>query len=191
MSFYEEKDPGTIGNDGEPKAPEHYKNALKKRYQGTLKTPIKPIKLLTLEDILEINEGLKADAQRDAKIEYSGSEDYPVKIHKLRALVEATFSKTTVSIPEIATFYLKNIIVLQAFPDGNHRTALYAAELFLVMNGHSFDYTPDEAYIFRKELYARRLREYKTYEERPTSVLKEKDNQVSELCLEFIRAHIR
>jgi prophage maintenance system killer protein len=66
---------------------------------------------------------------------------------------------------------MKNIIILQAFPDGNHRTALYAVELFLKKNGCYFNYTPEEAYEFRKELYGRRLREYKTYEERPASIL--------------------
>ena len=85
---------------------------------------------------------------------------------------------------------MKNIIILQAFPDGNHRTALYAVELFLELNGYYFDYAPEEAYEFRKELYNRRLREYKTYEERPVSVLKEDDNQVFSLCLEFIVSHV-
>lgn len=62
-------------------------------------------------------------------------------------------------------------------------------ELFLEWNGYSFDYSPEEAYEFRKELYNRRLRQYKTYEERPASVLKEEDNRVFSLCLEFVKAH--
>jgi len=55
-------------------------------------------------------------------------------------------------IHEIAAYYLKNIILLQAFPDGNHRTALYAVELFLKINGYDFDYSAEEAYEFRREL---------------------------------------
>ncbi|MDP2766514.1 MAG: hypothetical protein Q8O41_03555 [Candidatus Methanoperedens sp.] len=58
-------------------------------------------------------------------------------------------------------------------------------------NGCSFDYTTVEAYQLRKEFYNRRLQEYGTYEERPVSVLKEADNQVFLLCLEFVRAHTR
>jgi prophage maintenance system killer protein len=42
---------------------------------------------------------------------------------------------------------------LQAFPDGNHRTALYVVELFLKKNCYCFNYTPEEPYEFRKELY--------------------------------------
>ncbi len=91
---------------------------------------------------------------------------------------------------EIGAYYLKNIILLQAFPDGNHRTALYAVELFLKKNGYGFNYIPEEAYEFRKELYSRRLREYKTYEERPISILNEGDNQIFLFCREFVRAHI-
>ena len=152
-----------------------------------LRNPIEPFKLLTVENILDINNELKEDALRDPKIEYSGSEDYPVQIYKIRALVKNVPIDRPIF--ELAAYYLKNIILLQAFPDGNHRTALYASELFLKINGYSFDYTPEEAYEFRKELYNRRLREYKTYEERPISILKEMDNQAFSLCLEFVIAH--
>ena len=40
-------------------------------YKDSLK-PMKPIKPLTLEDILDINEGLREDALKDPHIEYSG-----------------------------------------------------------------------------------------------------------------------
>jgi prophage maintenance system killer protein len=51
---------------------------------------------------------------------------------------------------DIAAYYLKNIILLQAFPDANHRTALTAIEMFLENNNLNFDYTPVEAFDFRK-----------------------------------------
>ncbi len=146
---------------------------------------IKPLELLTLENLLETNKKLKEDARRDHRIEYSGSEE--VQINKLKKLIELVPKR---ELSETAAYYLKNIILLQAFPDGNHRTALYAVELFLKKNGYGFNYTPEEAYEFRKELYSKRLQEYKTYEERPTSILKEGDNQVFLFCLEFVRAHL-
>ncbi|MFZ3167508.1 MAG: type II toxin-antitoxin system death-on-curing family toxin [Candidatus Methanoperedens sp.] len=152
-----------------------------------LRNPIVPLKLLTVENILDINKELKEDSLRDPKIEYSGIEDYPVQIYKIKALVKNVPIHRPIF--ELAAYYLKNIILLQAFPDGNHRTALYASELFLNLNGYSFDYTPEKAYEFRKELYNRRLREYKTYEERPICILKEKDNQTFSLCLEFVMMH--
>lgn len=150
---------------------------------------IKPTKPLILENLLDINENLRVDALKDPKIEYSGMKEYPIQIYKLKALVESV--PTYRPFLEIAAYYLKNIILLQAFPDGNHRTALYAVELFFQMNGYRFDYIPEEAYQFRKELYNRRLREYKTYEERPVTILKEKDNPIFSLCLDFVKAHAR
>ncbi len=148
-----------------------------------------PLNLLTLENLLDINEQIKIRASKDPRIEYSGSEEYPIKIRELKKLIELTpANRTTI---ETAAYYLKNIILLQAFPDANHRTALAAVERFLEKNGYSFDYTAIEAYQFRKELYARRLQEYGTYEERTISVSKEADNQVFSLCLEFIRTHTR
>lgn len=188
MTFHEPKDPRVIGTDGKPKATKHYKNAVKKKLHYTLKAPIKPINMLTLKNLIDINEGIKKDAIRDPRIQYTGSGEYPIKTYELEKLIESTPNR---DILEIAAYYLKNTILLQAFPDGNHRTALYAVELFLKKNGYSFDYAPEDAYGFRKELYGRRLREYKTYEERPVSVLKEKDNQVFSLCLDFVRAHAR
>lgn len=148
-----------------------------------------PINLLALENLLDINEQIKIRASKDHRIEYTGTEDYPIKICELKKLIELVPKNRTVM--EIAAYYLKNIILLQAFPDANHRTALTATERFLEKNGYNFDYTVAEAYQFRKELYTRRLREYGTYEERSVSVLREADNQVFSLCLEFVRAHIR
>ncbi len=147
-----------------------------------------PLNLLALENLLDINEQIKIRASKDPRLEYTGSEDYPIKIRELKKLIEITPKNR--SVVEIAAYYLKNIILLQAFPDANHRTALAATERFLEKNGYSFDYTAVEAYQFRKELYNRRLQEYGTYEERPVSVLKEADNQIFSLCLEFVRAHI-
>jgi prophage maintenance system killer protein len=148
-----------------------------------------PVNLLSLDNLLDINEQIKIRASKDRRIEYTGSEDYPIKVHELKKLIELAPKNRAVI--EIAAYYLKNIILLQAFPDANHRTALTATERFLEKNGYSFDYTAVEAYQFRKELYTRRLREYGTYEERPVAVLKEPDNQVFLLCLEFVKAHLR
>ncbi len=132
------------------------------------------VNLLSLGNLLDINEQIKIRASKDRRIEYTGSEDYPIKVHELKKLIELAPENRTVI--EITAYYLKNIILLQAFPDANHRTALTATERFLEKNGYSFDYTTVEAYQFRKELYTRRLREYGTYEERPVAVLKEPDN---------------
>ena len=149
---------------------------------------IMSLNLLTLKNLLDINEHIKIRASDDSRIEYTGSEDYPIKIYHLEKLIE--YAPENRNIVEFAAYYLKNIILLQAFPDGNHRTALTATEIFLENNGYYFDYTATEASQFQKDLYKIRLREYGTYEERPVSVLNEDKNQVFSFCLTFIKTHI-
>lgn len=145
--------------------------------------------LLKLENLLDLNELIRMRALKDRLIEYTGSDEYTTNIFVLKKLIELTPQSRILA--EIAAYYLKNIILLQAFPDGNHRTALTAIEMFLEMNGYSLEYTATEANQFRKELFRERFNEYETYEERPTSVLKEPDNQVFHLCLKFVKAHTR
>ena len=84
-------------------------------------------------------------------MDYSGEEVYPIELKKLKALIE--------NIPkgdllDITTYYLKNIILLQPFPDGNHRTALTSVEFFLNKNGYELSYTAEEALEFQKEAYS-------------------------------------
>jgi prophage maintenance system killer protein len=134
--------------------------------RGSLNTgwlkKLSPINLLTLGILLDVNEQIKIRASKDHRIEYSGSEDYPIKMHELKKLIE--YAPKNRDILGVAAYYLKNIILLQAFPDANHRTALTAIEMFLEDNGLNLDYTTVEAYDFRKELYNCRLMVYKTYE---------------------------
>jgi hypothetical protein len=53
-------------------------------WKEPLKAPIEPAKLLTLENLLDINNELREDALRDSHIEYSGSSDYSIKINESR-----------------------------------------------------------------------------------------------------------
>ncbi len=96
-----------------------------------------PLNLLALENLLDINKQIKIRASKDHRIEYTGSEDYPIKIRELKNLIELVPKNRTVM--EVAAYYLKNIILLQAFPDANHRTGLTATERFLEKNGYTFD----------------------------------------------------
>jgi len=157
------------------------------KYEELIEDLIMPLNLLILDNILDINEQIKIRASEDSRIEYTGSKEYPIKVLQLEKLIKYTPKNRTVT--EIAAYYLKNIILLQAFPDANHRTALTATERFLEKNGYNFDYTAIEANQFQKKVYDSRLHQYGTYEERPISVLKEADNEVYLLCIEFIKVH--
>ncbi len=188
MAFHEDKDPRIIGKDGKQKAPEHQRNALKKKCREILRKPLKFINLLTLEDLLNINKRIKEQAKKDTSIEYGGADEYTTQTFKLKRLIE---SVPNCGVFEIAAYYLKNIILLQAFPDANHRTAFTAIEVFLDINNYDFDYTAEETYTFQTESYRRRLKIYKTYEEMPISILTEKENTLFSLCLEFVKSHAK
>jgi len=46
------------------------------------------LNLLTLENIFDINEQIKIRSFKDTRIEYTGIEDYPIKIRVLKKLIE-------------------------------------------------------------------------------------------------------
>ena len=71
-------------------------------YKNNSLNPIMSINLLTLENLLDINELIKIRASKDSRIEYTGSEDYPIKIRELKKLIEFTPKNRTVG--EIAAY---------------------------------------------------------------------------------------
>lgn len=91
---------------------------------------------------------------------------------------------------DIATYYLKNIILLQPFPDGNHRTALTSVELFLNKNGYELSYTAEEALKFQKDAYNIRLEVYGHYGQHDISVLTKPADKFTKLCMEFIKGKL-
>ncbi len=116
------------------------------------------IQILTLEALLEVNEKIKARSIRNSWIQYENKDD-PILMRKLEKLIEHTPNR---DLFEIAAYYLKNIILLQAFPDANHRTALTAVKVFLEMNGYDFSHTDEEAIQFQGDCYHERWFLYRT-----------------------------
>jgi prophage maintenance system killer protein len=145
------------------------------------------MKLLELEHILEINEAIYRQSLSDKNIEYSGKNDYPVSMDKIKKLVANTPKK---SIIETATYYFKNIILLQPFPNANHRTALLAAEYFLQLNGRNLEYTKDEITSFHQTSFSIQFRIYKTYEQLGIEVLTEDENEFYQYCKKFLEDHL-
>ena len=58
------------------------------------------------------------------------------EIYKIEKLIECTPKNK--SIIEVAAYYLKNITILQAFSDGNHRTAIESVLFFFRQNNYVF-----------------------------------------------------
>ncbi len=136
---------------------------------------------LRTEEILKINQEL---ARRD--FPYTGSDEYPVRKEKIEHLVRAVPSRSPI---DVAAYYLKNLPLLQPFPDGNHRTALIAVEIFLERKGYRFDYTEEEANQLRNQMLSLQFKLYGTYEELPEAVTEEPDNELFRLCRDFIKKH--
>ena len=109
-------------------------------------------------------------------------------MNKLNELIKHTPRDT--SLEEIAAYYLKNLILLQPFADGNHRTALLSTDLFLRKNGSFLVFEVEDAVSFQKEFYRLRYKIYHTYEELGMSVLNEQSNEALDCCLSFIKEHL-
>ena len=136
---------------------------------------------LRTDEILKINQEL---ARRG--VPYTGAEEYPVRTDKVERLVKNAPSRGPV---DVAAYYLKNLALLQPFPNGNHRTALIAAEIFLKRKGYRFDYTDDEADQLRDQMLKLQFKLYGTYEELSETVTTEPDNELFRLCRDFVETH--
>ena len=145
------------------------------------------MKLLELEHIIEINEAIYRKSLVDKRIEYSGKNDYPISMNKLKKLVENT---PTRSLIDTATYYLKNIILLQPFPNANHRTALLSTKYFLSLNNRDIKYNTEEITQFHQTSFSIQFRIYKTYEQLGIEVLTEDENEFNQYCRKFIEDHL-
>lgn len=141
------------------------------------------LELLEYQHFIDINEELYQLSLEYRDIEYSGRDDYPIIKRKIHSLVE---NVPVGSFLDIATYYLRNLILLQPFADGNHRTALHAVKLFAYKNGMRFDYTDLEAHQFQISLYKAR----KTYEALDIDILSDEEDITHLVCREFIEVHL-
>jgi prophage maintenance system killer protein len=145
------------------------------------------IRFLEIEHILDVNELIRLKSKDNNDIDYSGEESYSIDLKKLNALIENTPNE---DILNIAVYYLKNIILLQPFPDANHRTALACVELFLMKNELYLEYTTDDAVLFQKNAYRVRLSTYGHYDQHTISVLAKTEDDFSILCKDFIESNL-
>lgn len=142
---------------------------------------------LEIEHILDVNELIRLKSKDNKEIDYSGEESYSIDLKKLNALIENTPNE---DILDIAVYYLKNIILLQPFPDANHRTALACAELFLMKNELYLEYTTNDAVLFQKNAYSVRLNTYGNYDQHNITILTKPEDDFSILCKNFIESNL-
>jgi len=116
------------------------------------------------------------------KIEYVKISD--TRYNKLNILVHsAPEHKLLIN---IATYYMKNIILLQCFSDANHRTAFETVRLFYHKNDIDFRWNPKYVVEYQREIYKLRYKIYNTYEELSVSILTEPNNKLSDYCWDCV-----
>ena len=144
------------------------------------------IKYLTVRDVLDINIKIYAKSLINKKSRYGAN--FSDEIEKIEKLIECTPKNK--SIIEVAAYYLKNIILLQAFSDGNYRTAIGSVLLFLEINDCAFTnkMTLESANQLRNDMNRACFNVYEyAYHEMDIDVLNDDENQVHLVCLDFIK----
>ncbi|MBA3063395.1 MAG: hypothetical protein FP833_10665 [Atribacteria sp.] len=157
------------------------------------------IKFLTKEKILFINSAIEKQSKKYAEIEYV-RRFVNINIRKrLDKLVECAeeYYYWTKDAQLTSAYYLKNIIILQALEDANHRTAITGTSIFLNDNGYNIKKITRKCSIrFKRRLSMYRFKEYGTTDPLPSRVLNFDDNIINnsefennelfEYCLNFV-----
>lgn len=151
-------------------------------------------KLLSSQIIIKINNEIHLYSLEDTNIIYGnclyGEEKFYVPNFKINKLTKSVPKNK--SIIEIGAYYLKNIIMLQSFSDGNHRTALISTIYFLEKNNYDFNPSSESYRLFNIKFENLRYNVYGyKYETMSTKILKEKDNDVYFECVEYIKNNLR
>jgi prophage maintenance system killer protein len=133
---------------------------------------------LTVHDIETINNTIHNMSHYNPKIEHVAA--FNTRTDKLHILTRGVSKYTTML--DTATYYMKNLILLQCFSDGNHRTALEAVRLFFHKNNIDFKWNPKNVVKMQRDIYKLRYQVYTTYEELPVSVLTEPYNSLWIYC---------
>ncbi len=146
------------------------------------------MQLLTQNEITQINHTIRDMSRDNNHIEYVSAKDTPIREDKLHILTYRA-PKHTILI-NTATYYMKNIILLQCFPDGNHRTALESVRLFFHKNNVDFKWDLRYVIKYQIDIYKLRYKVYNTYEELPASVLYEPRNSLWIYCRNCIEDNL-
>lgn len=150
-----------------------------------LENKMRKTKYLTLKNILDINKKISKIALGDERIKFGANSDN--EIDKIEKLIECTPKNK--SIIEVAAYYLKNITILQAFSDGNHRTAIESVLFFFRKNNYVFTnkMTGDNTIQLQNDINKACYEVYGFYYHgMDTDVLNDNDSKVYLICLDFI-----
>lgn len=142
---------------------------------------------ISVKEILAFNERLHEISREDPKVQYGLSNGERASVRRLEAIVERIPNGQA---DEQAAWLLRAIILVQPFPDGNHRTALAAARMILERDGHTFAPSVEDAEAFQRAISSARYRLLGGYDDAPLSILGSWDDAVMETCRRFVRDHL-
>lgn len=141
--------------------------------------------MISADEIEAINRDLRDLSRTDPAIKY-GLVDEPANLRALQKIVELIPKARPT---QQAAWLLRAIILVQPFPDGNHRTALVAAELLLKRSGIRFEPSVEAASKFQRDISGARFRLLGGYDDAPLSILERGGDPVLELCASFVEHH--
>ena len=143
---------------------------------------------LTLQDILDVNKFFYMKSLENPKIIYGANSDD--EMDKIEKMIKCTPKNK--SIIEVAAYYLKNITILQAFSDGNHRTAIYSILLFFKKNEYTIKkITLEDSLQLQNDIDNACFKVYKfSYHAMNTDVLNDNNSKVYLVCLDFIKKRL-
>jgi prophage maintenance system killer protein len=140
---------------------------------------------LTADELEAINDAIFERSKDDRTIHYGAREEFPTSRSRLAAIVSAAPEMPP---REAAAWLIRAIVLIQPFPDGNHRTAVTAAELVLRRRGVAFAPTPEQARTFHREVSNARRSALGGYDDAPLSALVHWDDEVMRVCRGFVGA---
>ena len=141
---------------------------------------------ITVDELLEIHRDIKEQAAADRTIHYSDIEGRGPSIPRLQRIVDAF---PPLGPEESAAWIVRAIVLVQPFPDGNHRAAIGAAELVLRDAKIRFTVGLTDGAAFQREVSAARRERLQGYDDAPLAVLAPWDDSVMACCVAFVRAH--
>ena len=142
------------------------------------------MELLTPDEITEINNNILIISKR-SNIEYINVPEINTRTDKLHTLCK---SVPTHNLLDTAVYYLKNLILLQIYPDGNHRTALLSVICFYHKNNMNIKLININNFIIT--VYKLRFKIYNSYEESSINIIYESLNKLDNYIKYYIECNL-
>jgi len=138
---------------------------------------------ITADEIEEINDAIRELSLTDKEIGYGVEPGERVSLRRLEAIVAGVPDAPPT---DQAAWLLRALVLVQPFPDANHRTGVAAAELILRRRGLRFRPSVERAATFQRVVTSARYKLLGGYDDAPLTVLSHYADPVYDACRTFI-----